>query len=85
MQSVSAEIALENKLTLLQTLDIAAGERDPNFMSRGRSDWGPGSIVFLFTLGDVTHPCIFGESEGDCNKISSVRIASQWLAHIQHT
>lgn len=35
-------------------------------MDLGRGDGGTRGIVFLFTLSDVTHPGLFGESEGDC-------------------
>ena len=54
----------EVRRELLQVLDIAAGEGDPDFVDFGSGDGGAGSVVFFFTLSDVTHGC-FDESEGD--------------------
>ena len=42
--------------TLLEVLDIAARERDTDFMNLGGGHRGAGGVVFLFTLSDVTHP-----------------------------
>ena len=41
--------------TLLEVLDVAAGEGDPDFVDFGTGHWGTGCVVFLFTFGDVTH------------------------------
>ena len=43
-------------LTLLEVLDVAAREGNPNLVDLGRRDGGTRGIVFLFTLSDVTHP-----------------------------
>ena len=50
------------QLTLLEVLDVAARERDADFVDLGGGHGGTGRVVFLFTLSDVTHP---GDS-GDC-------------------
>lgn len=42
-------------LTLFEVLDVAAGQSDPDLVDFGRRHWGAGSIVFLFSFGDVTH------------------------------
>ena len=42
-------------LTLLEVLDVAGGERDPDLVDFGSGHGGTGSVVFLFTFGDVTH------------------------------
>lgn len=65
----SAEVT--NQRTLLKVLDVAARERDADFVDLGRGDGGTRGIVFLFTLSDVTHPGWFGESEGDCGVVFS--------------
>ena len=44
--------------TLLEVLDVAARERDTDFVDLGGGHGGTGRIVFLFTLSDVTHPGI---------------------------
>lgn len=45
-------------LTLLQVRNVAAGERDTDLVYFGGGDGGAGSVVVLFSLGDVTHPDI---------------------------
>ena len=42
--------------TLLEVLDVAARERDADFVDLGGGHGGTGRVVFLFTLSDVTHP-----------------------------
>ena len=42
--------------TLLAVLDVAARERDADFVDLGGGHGGTGRVVFLFTLSDVTHP-----------------------------
>ena len=42
--------------TLLEVLDVAARERDTDFVDLGGGHGGTGRVVFLFTLSDVTHP-----------------------------
>ena len=49
--------------TLLQVLDIAARERDTHLVDFGGGDGGAGSVVLLFTLGDVAHPGYLLESQ----------------------
>ena len=46
----------QQKRTLLKVLDIAARERDTDFVDLGGGHRGTGRVVFLFTLSDVTHP-----------------------------
>ena len=46
--------------TLLQVLDIAARQRDTDFVDLGGGDGRASSIVLLFTLSDVTHPVFLG-------------------------
>ena len=42
--------------TLLEVLDVAARERDTDFVDLGLGHRGASGIVFLFSLSDVTHP-----------------------------
>lgn len=42
--------------TLLEVLDVAARERDADFVDLRGGHGGTGRIVFLLTLSDVTHP-----------------------------
>ena len=42
--------------TLLEVLDVAARERDADFVDLRGGHGGAGRVVFLFTLSDVTHP-----------------------------
>ena len=49
--------------TLLQVLDIAAREGDTDLVDFGGGDGGAGSVVLLFTLGDVAHPGYLLESQ----------------------
>lgn len=42
-------------LTLFEVLDVAAGQSNPDLVNFGRRHGGAGSIVFLFSFGDVTH------------------------------
>lgn len=49
------KVAIKNKLTLLQVLDVAAREGNPDFVDLGTGDGGTSSIVFLFAFSDVTH------------------------------
>jgi hypothetical protein len=41
-------------LTLLEVLDVAAGQCDTDFVDLG-TNGGTGGIVILFSFGDVTH------------------------------
>lgn len=41
-------------LTLLEVLDVAAGQGDTDFVDLG-TNGGTGGIVVLFSFGDVTH------------------------------
>ena len=49
--------------TLLKVLDVAARERDADFVDLGGGHGGTGRVVFLFTLSDVTHPGSLLESQ----------------------
>jgi len=40
---------------LLQVPDVAACERDPDFVNFCTGHWSTSGIVFFFTLSDVTH------------------------------
>jgi len=40
---------------LLQVPNVAAGKRDPDFVDFCTGHWGTSSVVFFFTLSDVTH------------------------------
>ena len=44
--------------TLLKVLDVAARERDADFVDLGGGHGGTSRVVLLFTLSDVTHPGI---------------------------
>ena len=62
MRSLETRILSESSMikkarlrTLLEVLDVAAGEGDPDFVDFGTGHWGTGCVVFLFTFGDVTH------------------------------
>lgn len=50
---------------LLQVLDVAAGEGDPDFVDFGSWNGCTCGIVFFFSFGDVTHFECVNESEGD--------------------
>jgi hypothetical protein len=41
--------------TLFEVLDVAAGEGDPDFVDFCARHWGTCSVVFFFSLSDVTH------------------------------
>ena len=58
-------------LTFLEVLDIAAREGNPNLVDFGGGDGRARSVVFLFTLSDVTHPGSSGESDGDYEDMCS--------------
>ena len=45
---------MANTLTLLEVADVAGRQRDANLVQLRAGDSARG-IVFLFTLGDVTH------------------------------
>ncbi len=47
---------MKEKHTLLEVLDVAASERDTDFVDLGGGHRGTGRVVLLFTLSDVTHP-----------------------------
>lgn len=51
-------------LTLFQVLDVAARQRDADFVDFGSGD-SAGCIVSFLILGDVTHSEMVDESEGD--------------------
>jgi hypothetical protein len=51
--------------TLLEVLDVATGQGDPNFVDFGGRNGCASGIVFLFSFGDVTHCELANESEGD--------------------
>ena len=62
MRSLETRILSESSMiekarlrTLLEVLDVAAGEGDPDLVDFSTGHWGTGSVVFLFTFGDVTH------------------------------
>lgn len=61
-------------LTLLQVLDVAAGQSDSDFMDFGSRHRCTCGIVFLFSFGDVTHCECRNESDGDCivDKVSMI-------------
>ena len=59
--------------TLLEVLDVAARERDADFVDLGGGHGGTGRVVFLFTLSDVTHPCSLLESQKVTEGLLSVR------------
>jgi len=40
---------------LFEVFHVAAGEGNPDLVDFSTRDWGPGSVVFLFSFGDVTH------------------------------
>ena len=44
--------------TLLKVLDVAARERDADFVDLRGGHGGTSRVVLLFTLSDVTHPCM---------------------------
>ena len=46
----------QNGRTLLEVLDVAARERNTDFVDLGRGHGGTSRVVLLFTLSDVTHP-----------------------------
>ena len=60
------------QLTLLEVLDVAARERDADFVDLGGGHGGTSRVVFLISLSDVTHPGSLLESqkvterEGEC-------------------
>ena len=41
--------------TLLQVGNVAASERDADFVDFGAGHGGTSSVIFFFTLSDVTH------------------------------
>ena len=45
----------EIRRELLEALNVATRQGDPDFVDFGGSHWGSGSIVFFFSFGDVTH------------------------------
>lgn len=68
--------------TLLQVLDVAARERDADFVDFGLGHRGTRSIVFFFTLSDVTHPVFVGESDGDCKRCF---VSEKWSLQTKRT
>lgn len=44
--------------TLLQVLDVAARQRDTDFVDLGLGHGCAGGIEVFFTLSDVTHPVL---------------------------
>ena len=56
--------------TLLEVLDVAARERDADFVDLRGGHGCTSRVVFLFTLSDVTHP---GGLEGDVDSGDCVR------------
>ena len=53
---ILCKIGAKRERTLLEVLDVAARERDADFVDLGGGHGGTGRVVFLFTLSDVTHP-----------------------------
>jgi hypothetical protein len=53
--SIENEGIIRIARTLLQVPNVAAGKRDPDFVDFCTGHWGTGSVVFFFTLSDVTH------------------------------